>query len=201
MLESTETTASGNVVTAVGWNRALATDSSTSFIVLGTSRGLLIEASMDSAGTLQYWKQLHAISDDRDHRRPIGGLSLERCEGADDRWLVIAVTAGQLFPFVGSASTQATAATSWLPGMDFAPVLGPIFAAQADGHARHQSMDPSPSADAPAGLYVYWPTLEGTASAYAWLASPGIIHGALALGCNDADNDALNTIIQDRLIR
>jgi len=165
----------GHKITSVGWNQHGVTDSSTDAILVGTSKGVLLEAKLTSAedthlfsaSTEQYVRQLHSFTS-----APVTGIEFDRLppRGAQTDCFVLVTAGSRLYQFVGGVVADA-------------PVFASLFARYSDVAAQHFVELPG-KIDHRSALCVYRAKLQSAPSCFAWMTAAGVYSGRVDVACS-----------------
>ncbi|XP_065214081.1 vacuolar protein sorting-associated protein 18 homolog isoform X2 [Planococcus citri] len=100
----------GHEITAVGWNRIHVTDYSSSFILLGTSKGLIFETEINSeteklfqSGIESHCRQVFDIGKGN-ASMTITGIEFNQFENAPENFFILVTTNDRLYQFVGKTN-------------------------------------------------------------------------------------------------
>ncbi|XP_064634570.1 vacuolar protein sorting-associated protein 18 homolog [Lineus longissimus] len=178
----------GHVIDSVGWNRHNQSDSTTSEILLGTSRGLIFETEIQAGddsrffqGSLdQYWKQLYNLGT-KDKPTPVTGLEFDKMtlkSMNEKKYFIMATTPRRMYQFIGtiSASTEP-------------PIFQKIFQPYEDQLERFLDL---PDSLERSELYFYHTKFRESPSSFAWMAGPGVYYGGIDVSGN-AGQDTVTT--------
>merc|ERR1719188_1253011 len=99
----------GHLVTAIAWNSNNTSESNTSPVLVGTSRGVLFETELDSGeerifstGLESSWRQVFDIG--KGQHSPITGLEFHLVPHTRGKYVVIATTQTRMYQFQGNVS-------------------------------------------------------------------------------------------------
>ena len=102
----------GNLVTAIAWNNLNDSENVTGTILLGTTRGHIIETEFDSGedhmfthSLEKYWKQVYDLGKGNSqnvHPVAITALEFHRVKGQSKAYFVLATTPDRLYQFLGN---------------------------------------------------------------------------------------------------
>ncbi|KAK6624157.1 hypothetical protein RUM44_011015 [Polyplax serrata] len=157
--------ARGLDITAIAWNYANQSKSSSGAILLGTSKGLIFETeiSYENEGLLQsgleeYWKQVFDIGKGTD--TPITGMHMYRLPGKD-KYFIMVTTATKLYQFRGSVT-------------DDKPVLQQVFKTYLSIPEKFESV---PTVNHfKSKLDFYHSNIKEVPKRFAWLTGNGIYY-------------------------
>ncbi|XP_049801385.1 vacuolar protein sorting-associated protein 18 homolog isoform X1 [Schistocerca nitens] len=178
-------------VTAVGWNHANESESVTGPILLGTSKGLILEAEMSFEGDKifqtgqQYWKQLPSylplygtrevdglvFDIGKGENVPITGLEFHRIPSTDT-YFILVTTPCRLYQFIGSVTNA-----------EEKLFFTQIFSSYISNPERFQEI---PSNLKYSRLEFHYQTSKGLPKIIAWLTEPGIFYGQLDTSNSDS---------------
>ncbi|CAH1786190.1 unnamed protein product [Owenia fusiformis] len=163
----------GHLIDSIGWNRQNTNNTSTSAILLGTSRGLIFEAEIVSGeergffqGSLeQYCKQLFSLS--RDKTEPVTGLEFEKMTSSlnEYKYFIIATTPGRLYQFIGT-----------IPSSTEPPMFTHVFQDYEDVPERFLEL---PGNFGYSKLLMYHAKFREQPRSFAWMTGPGVYHGSI----------------------
>ncbi|ELU13053.1 hypothetical protein CAPTEDRAFT_223579 [Capitella teleta] len=162
----------GHQISAVGWNRQNASDTSTGEILIGTTKAVIIETEIVSSedsrffqSTLEnYVKPLYTLG--RDHNYPITGIEFEKMPSTsltEYRYFIMATLPGRLYQFIGNIPTSTES-----------PMFQHIFSCYENSI---DSFIELPGNSAYSELRFYHPKLRALPTAFAWMTGPGIYYG------------------------
>jgi hypothetical protein len=183
----------GHKITSIGWNVHNVTDSSTGEILIGTSKGLILETSIASGedsrlftiNVEQYVKQLFCLAKEKPY--PVTGLEFEKMPSTsltDYRYFVLATLPGRLYQFVGGISTSAEA-----------PIFQSVFSAYEDIPERFLEL---PGNFGYSKLCLFHPRFRTPPTSFAWMTGIGVYHGKINV-TGSAGHDAV--ILNARLVQ
>jgi len=165
----------GHRITSVGWNHHGVTVSSTDAILLGTSKGIILETKLFtaedthlfSASVEQYVKQLHSLTP-----LPVTGVEFDRLpsSGAHTEYFVLVTVGNRLFQFIGS-----------VPLSPDPPVFHSVFAHYGDMPAHFVEL---PGKIDRSQLCVFCPKPPSTLRSFAWMTATGVYCGNIDLSCS-----------------
>ncbi|KAM3719172.1 Vacuolar protein sorting-associated protein [Dirofilaria immitis] len=178
----------GYVISSVGWNMEISTDSETSFIVLGTTKGSLFEISIISNGTVAYVRELISkLSGIED----LSVTGIEMCQYKDEnqrsRCALFICLPGRLYCLSGQiiakhdiAGIQPVVSTIWSSAFaEYNPsILQPLFAGKAPlcFHSMDDGQRNLPSA------FVVYPKLNNELpTMFCWVGADGYTLGRIDL--------------------
>ncbi|XP_071444491.1 vacuolar protein sorting-associated protein 18 homolog [Hetaerina americana] len=182
----------GHVITAVAWNFGNDLENSTGRILLGTSKGLIIESEIGmendrifgtSSGQYfeQYWKQVFDIGKGSD--TPITGIEFHHVPRTD-RYFIIVTTLTQLYQFIGESV-----------GSDDRQLLQPIFSKYLSKPEMYLAMISSLTYSK---LQFYYPSPRSLPKNIAWLTGSGLFIGKIDAS---APGGSDNFIVQQDMIQ
>ncbi|CAJ0932013.1 unnamed protein product, partial [Mesorhabditis belari] len=193
-----------SVIMTVGWNGEIQKDDETGPILVGTSRGGIYETSINSAGTITYFKEIKNSLVEKD--TPISDIQLRMISDEDEknsRWICFVSQTAKLFSVVGfvdlpamqtitKSATQfigtSTLQSGWMVGMGPSgdapePVFAQLFNPKSLGSTSvlsAQSATPSKKAF----LALYPPTDEP--KRFVWLSGSSYTIGRVDLSVENA---------------
>ncbi|CAD5212799.1 unnamed protein product [Bursaphelenchus okinawaensis] len=174
----------GHVISAVGFNSEKATDQETSFIVLGTNKGQLLETNIASSGTVSYLKVLSStlVENAIISNVHITPYSLDN----DLSWLLIVCTPGRLYCIPGTLNVDAmekevaqpVVGTVWSSVLveQQSAVLQSFFSSKSN--PRYHSLGDQKQ-EKPSGVVIFPTCVEQISlpERYCWLAAEGFSLG------------------------
>ncbi|CAD5217958.1 unnamed protein product [Bursaphelenchus xylophilus] len=174
----------GHTISAVGFNAERATDQETSFIVLGTNKGTLMETNIASSGSASYAKRL---SSNLVENAPISSINIVPYSLDNDlSWLLIVCTPGRLYCIPGTLNVEAmekvvsqpVVGTVWTSSLveQQAAVLQNFFSAKSN--PRYHSLGDQKD-EKPSDVVIFPTCIEEITlpERYCWLASEGVSLG------------------------
>ncbi|XP_065844581.1 vacuolar protein sorting-associated protein 18 homolog [Oscarella lobularis] len=164
----------GVLIESVAWNRSQVDEQSTKEILIGSSKGCIIEAVIEpqeakflGQGEVEkYWKQLYYL----DEKEAITGLHFELFPynpTSGDKYFIMATTRRRLYQFTGFS-------TSAEP-----PILSGVFLPYEAEPAGFLELPCNPNFSPTGDLTFYYPKGQRCPSKFAWSAGPGVYHGSL----------------------
>ncbi|VDD93561.1 unnamed protein product [Enterobius vermicularis] len=203
--------AKGHVITAIGWNSSLGTESETAFIALGTTKGSLYETSIQSGGSVLYMKELsQCLTGVKE--LPITNVELFQCD--DSRWALCICFPGRLYCLTAVLNKsehsyfQPVVGTVWTSAFveQFTPTLQPFFSCEdrvykqvflnyfftfsdltnvVEDKIRFHCMDDT-QRTLPSGFAIHPKTVNGTPpTQYCWLGAHGFTIGKINITAQD----------------
>ena len=162
----------GHQISAVGWNRQNVNDSTTGEILIGTSKGLILEAEITTGEDNrffqthieQYVRQLFNLCKDKVY--PVTGLEFEKMPSTsltEYRYFVMATLPGRLYQFVGSIPTSTEP-----------PIFQNVFSQFEDMPERFLEI---PGNFGYSELRYYHPRYRAPPKQFSWMTGPGIYYG------------------------
>jgi len=166
----------GHRITSVGWNQHGVTENSTDAILIGTSKGVLLETRLVSAedthlfsaGTDQYVRQLHSFTS-----FPVTGVEFDRMpsrSGAQTEYFILVTSGNRLFQFLGSVPSSADPA-----------VFHSVFARYSDVPEHFVEL---PGKVERSQLCMFRARFQSTPRSFAWMTSTGVYCGHIDLSCS-----------------
>ena len=169
--------AKGTLVTAVSWHAKNTSESVTGPVLIGTSKGVILEAELDSGedrmfshSLERYWRQAADLG--KGAHLPITGLAHFGVEGTR-RYFVLATTSSRMYQFLGQVSSH-----------EDRPLLLSVI--NADPSKQAKFLELPGSLKSPTSLFLCYQTKERGKpgarhplfpSSFGWLTQPGIYHG------------------------
>ncbi|KAG9067424.1 hypothetical protein KI688_012207 [Linnemannia hyalina] len=184
----------GIVIESIAWNRSAdrPTESSTKEFLIGTRNGLIFEAELEPTAELfkkeeRYFKQVYSIQSNM----PISGLRMEQFPASLRKYVVVAVTPTRIYQFIGTVS----------PNNSNGIIGGSEDKAMFEGLFSKYEVNPGFSelpGDLPySQLHFFSPfqdlQYQGVAKTFAWLTGPGVYHGNLVFGSQNAGDSVIDT--------
>ena len=165
----------GHRVTSVGWNHRAVTEHSTDAVLVGTSKGVVLETKLVSAedthlfsaSTDQYVRQLHTFAS-----VPVTGIEFDRMpsrSGAQTEYFVLVTSGSRLFQFLGSVPSSADP-----------PVFQSVFARYADVPEHFVEL---PGKIERSQLCVLRARAASTPQSFAWMTGTGVYCGRIDVSC------------------
>ncbi|KAJ3040940.1 hypothetical protein HDV00_010151 [Rhizophlyctis rosea] len=175
----------GILMESVAWGRPrVATDPSTGIMLVGSRQGHIYEAELSPTDEFmkreeRHFKQVYTINDDNS---PIVGLRYERFPAVPNKYFVIAATPTRLYQFIGLVADGGDG------GM-----FGDLFR-HYDAQSGYQEI---PGAIGNSELQFWSQYLEESGfpsipKSFAWLTGPGIYHGSLVFGNQNAGDSVVD---------
>ncbi|XP_046406330.1 vacuolar protein sorting-associated protein 18 homolog [Ischnura elegans] len=159
----------GHIITAVAWNFGNDAENTTGPILLGTSKGIIIESEIGmendrifQTSLEQYWKQVFDIG--KGSETPITGIEFHHVPRTD-RYFIIVTTITQLYQFIGETV-----------GSDERPVLQQIFSKYFSKPEMFLAMVSSLSYSK---LQFHYPSSRSVPKNVAWLTGSGLYTGKI----------------------
>ncbi|XP_041365438.1 vacuolar protein sorting-associated protein 18 homolog isoform X2 [Gigantopelta aegis] len=164
----------GHLIDSVGWNWQNASETTTSSILIGTSKGLIIETELTAnednrffqSSLDQYLKQLFNLGTDKPI--PVTSLQFDRMPSStmtEYRYYILATTPGRLYQFIGAVSTSAEP-----------PMFASLFQQYENGLEHEQFLE-LPGDFGKSELHLFFPKFRQQAQKFAWMTGPGIYYG------------------------
>jgi hypothetical protein len=170
----------GHLIESVGWNSYLQTDTSTGPILMGTSKGMIIETEIDCTGDqsflgklhqVQHFNQLFLLHMDVDQRgrdpEPVTGLHVQAVKVDNDvKYCIIATTPSRLYQFSGRSSSSS---------LFMEPVFELIFRPYKGRSGKLPELQEIPGGSE-TGIIAVWPQAKGESvpKYFAWLTGNGV---------------------------
>ncbi|KAI1713361.1 pep3/Vps18/deep orange family domain-containing protein [Ditylenchus destructor] len=125
----------GMTISAVGWNLDYVKSAETSFIVLGTTKGIILETNVTKDGNMNYLKSLVSNLNQDNKELAVTDLFLHQCSDEDeDRYLLLVCMPGRLFALSQKANpNSATQQTGFAQPMVVGSVWSPTLVEQTQG--------------------------------------------------------------------
>uniref|UniRef100_A0A915DBF1 Vacuolar protein sorting-associated protein 18 homolog n=1 Tax=Ditylenchus dipsaci TaxID=166011 RepID=A0A915DBF1_9BILA len=165
----------GMTISALGWNLDYAKDSETAFIVLGTTKGAILETNITSSGSMSYLKSLCTNLNQDGKELPVTDLHLHQCsENDDDRFVLLICMPGRLYCLCGTANLNAA------PQQQAQPVVGTVWSITFNfGEGRPRCHSQSDETSMLSALAVYPIALNESPTKYCWMSAEGLSIGTL----------------------
>ena len=165
----------GQKITSVGWNQRGVTETSTDAILLGTSKGVILETKLVttedthlfSASVEQYVKQLHSFSS-----VPVTGISFDTKPSSvgHTEYFILVIVGSRLIQFIGSVSSSADP-----------PIFQSVFARYSDMPEYFVEL---PGKIERSQLSLFYPRFQSAPRSFAWMTGTGIYCGRIDLMCS-----------------
>jgi len=166
----------GHRIMSVGWNHLGGTDSSTDAVLLGTSKGVILEAKLTtaedthlfSAGVEQYVKQLHSFTT----AVPVSGIevgTMPSVSSGHTEYFILVTLGNRLFQFIGNIHSSPDP-----------PIFHTIFARYTDVPEHFVEL---PGKVERSQLCVFYPKFRSAPRSFAWMTGTGIYCGSIDLSC------------------
>jgi len=180
----------GHRMTSVGWNRRAVTESTTDAIVVGTSKGFILETKLVtaedshlfSAGIEQYVRQLHILT-----AVPVTGIEfdiLPSSSAAHTEYFFLVTSGNRLYQFIGTVASSADP-----------PIFQSVFARYTDMPEHFVDL---PGRTEHSQLCVFYPQQQLSPCSFAWMTAVGIYCGRLDLTCSSGPH---SVTVDTRLIQ
>ncbi|XP_046628252.1 vacuolar protein sorting-associated protein 18 homolog isoform X1 [Neodiprion virginianus] len=191
----------GHEITAVGWNFANTSETTSGPILLGTSKGLIFETEIALDGDKifntsleQYWRQLPnylplygskevdglVFDIGEESKPPITGLEFHRL-GNSDRYVVVVTTLIRIYQYIGSVTT-----------LDEKPLLQQIFNRYLNAKERFNQLD---STLPYSKMQFYYSEPKQLPKSFGWLTETGIVYAQI-----DPNVDPKNVLVNKKVI-
>jgi len=166
----------GHKITSVGWSYHDVTENSTDAILVGTSKGILLETKLTSAedthlfsaSTDHYVKQLHSFTS-----VPVTGVEFDRMpsrSGAQIEYFILVTSGSRLFQFLGSVPSSADP-----------PIFHSVFARYSDVQEHFVEL---PGKIDRSQLCVFRAKFQSVPQSFAWMTGTGVYCGHIDLSCS-----------------
>jgi len=165
----------GHKITCVGWNQHAVTESSTDAVLLGTSKGSILETKLIaaedthlfSASVEQYVKKLHSFS-----AVPVTGIEFDKMpsSGGHTEYFILVTLGNRLFQFIGS-----------IPSSPDPPIFHSVFARYSDMPEHFVEL---PGKIDRSQLCTFYPKFQSSPRSFAWMTGTGIYCGQFDLSCS-----------------
>ena len=165
----------GHRITSVGWNQRNVTESSTDAILLGTSKGIILETKLVtaedthlfSASIEQYVKQLYSFAP-----VPVTGIEFDTMpsSGGNAEYFILVIVGSRLIQFIGSVSSSPDP-----------PVFHSIFTRYTDMPEHFVEL---PGKIDRSQLCMFYPRFQASPRSFAWMTGTGIYCGRIDLSCS-----------------
>ncbi|XP_076171976.1 vacuolar protein sorting-associated protein 18 dor [Ptiloglossa arizonensis] len=157
----------GHEITAVGWNFANTSETTTGPILLGTSKALIFETEIGLNGDKifntsleQYWRQVFDIGENA--KPPITGLEFHKIPNTDT-YIIIVTTLIRIYQYIGSVQN-----------LEEKPLLQQVFNKYLN---MEESFTDVISSLPYSKMQFYYPALGAFPKTFGWLTEAGIIYG------------------------
>uniref|UniRef100_A0A8C4Q9Y5 Vacuolar protein sorting-associated protein 18 homolog n=2 Tax=Eptatretus burgeri TaxID=7764 RepID=A0A8C4Q9Y5_EPTBU len=160
-----------HLVDSVAWNKFAGTEASTGSVLVGTHRGMIFEAELNSTEQGLFggspdvtFRRVYELEEDGEPA-PVCCLEMERI--FEGRYLVMATTRKRLYQFVATGSEGDTTA---LQGLFSRYLNEPPSFLEFPAHFGYSD------------LALYTPKLRSSPRAFAWMTGSGVYYGSLDCG-------------------
>ncbi|XP_012271920.1 vacuolar protein sorting-associated protein 18 homolog [Orussus abietinus] len=179
----------GHEITAVGWNFANTSETTSGPILLGTSTGLIFETEIGIEGEKifntsleQYWRQVFDIG--KQSRPPITGLEFHRLPSKvpkTDRYIVIVTTLIRIYQYIGTVSNP-----------DEKPLLQQIFNKYLNAKECFTQLESSLPYSR---MQCYYPQPRVLPKSFGWLTETGILYAEI-----NPETDPDNVLVNQQML-
>ncbi|KAG0294707.1 hypothetical protein BGZ96_000616 [Linnemannia gamsii] len=184
----------GVVIESIAWNRSAdrPTESSTKEFLIGTRNGLIFEAELEPTAELfkkeeRYFKQVYSIQSNM----PIAGLRMEQFPASLRKYVVVAVTPTRIYQFIGTVSPNNS--NGIIGGSEDKAMFESLFSKYEVKPGFSELPGDLPYSQ----LHFFSPfqdlQYQGVAKTFAWLTGPGVYHGNLVFGSQNAGDSVIDT--------
>ncbi|KAG0369768.1 Pep3/Vps18/deep orange family-domain-containing protein [Gamsiella multidivaricata] len=184
----------GIVIESIAWNRSSdrPTESSTKEFLIGTRNGLIFEAELEPTAELfkkeeRYFKQVYSIGSNM----PISGLRMEQFPASLRKYVVVAVTPTRIYQFIGSVTPSSSGGI--IGGSEDKALFENLFSKYEVNPGFSELPGDLPYSE----LHFFSPfqdlQYQGVAKTFAWLTGPGVYHGNLVFGSQNAGESVIDT--------
>ncbi|XP_034942311.1 vacuolar protein sorting-associated protein 18 homolog isoform X2 [Chelonus insularis] len=156
-------------ITAVGWNFANTSETTTGPILLGTSKGLIFETEIGLDGDKifntsleQYWKQVFDIGEES--KPPITGIAFHKIPNSE-KYFIIVTTLIRIYQYVGTINNPQEK-----------PLLQQIFSKYLNVKERFNQLESSLPYSR---MQFYYPVPKGLPKTFGWLTETGILYAEI----------------------
>lgn len=169
----------GVVIESVAWNKTKPGELSTREILVGTTKGLIIETEIEPTEDAlfmkkseeKYYKVVYKIEDTSETTKkdigvPITGLKFEPFPASSKKYAIVATTETRMYQFVGNVGPQ--------------PIFDQIFAQ----YMTNPSFVELPGQMATSEFHFY-SQFGGLPRYFGWMTGPGVYHGSVTFGSQD----------------
>ncbi|OXU27272.1 hypothetical protein TSAR_013576 [Trichomalopsis sarcophagae] len=191
----------GHEITAVGWNYANTSETTTGPILLGTSKGLIFETEIGLEGDKifttsleQYWRQLPnylplygskeleglVFDIGKDSKPPITGLEFRRIPNTD-KYVVILTTLIRIYQYVGAVTSH-----------DEKPLLQQVFSKYLNIKERFNQLESSLPYSK---MQFYFSSPQEFPKTFSWLTETGILIAKV-----DSKVDPENILVNQQML-
>jgi len=164
----------GHRITAVGWNRHSTTEQSTGEILIGTSKGFILETMISSveesrlftASVDQYVKHVFTLAKEKSY--PVSAVEFDRIPSGsttDQRYFVLATMSGRLYQFIGI-----------VPSGTEQPIFTHVFSNYEQTAERFLEL---PGSLTSSQLQLYYPKMKAIPKSFAWMTGAGVYCGQI----------------------
>ncbi|XP_053975095.1 vacuolar protein sorting-associated protein 18 homolog isoform X2 [Hylaeus anthracinus] len=176
----------GHEITAVGWNYANSSETTTGPILLGTSKGLIFETEIGLDGDKifntsleQYWRQVFDIG--KNSNPPITGLEFHKIPNTDT-YIIIVTTLIRIYQYIGSVQN-----------LEEKPLLQQVFNKYLN---VEESFTDVISSLPYSKMQFYYPALGALPKSFGWLTETGILYAQV-----NSKVDPKNMLINRQMLR
>ena len=170
----------GHRITSVGWNHHGVSENSTDAILIGTSKGILLETKLTSAedtthlfsagGMEQYVRQLHSFTS-----VPVTGIEFDRMPPSRSspqttEYFVLVTSGSRLYQFLGGVPSSADP-----------PIFHALFARYTDVQEEHFVELPGKIDRGQLCVFRAAPKFQSSLRSFAWMTATGIYCGHIDL--------------------
>jgi len=166
----------GHKITSVGWNHRDVSETSTDAILLGTSKGVVLETKLVtaedthqlfSASVEQYVKQLYSFAS-----VPVTGVSFDTMPSSvgHTEYFVLVIVGSRLVQFIGN-----------VPSSTDPPIFQSVFARYSDMPEHFIEL---PGKTDRSQLSVFYPRFQSSPRSFAWMSGTGVYSGRIDLSCS-----------------
>ena len=164
----------GHKITSVGWNQRAVTESSTDAILVGTSKGVILETKLTTtddthlftASVEQYVKQLHSFIS-----VPVTGIRFDTMPSSASHaeYFILVTLGNRLFQFIGS-----------VPSSPDPPIFHSVFAHYSDMPEHFVEL---PGKSDRSQLCMFYPKFQSLPRLFAWMTGTGVYCGHIDVSC------------------
>jgi len=164
----------GHKITSVGWNQRAVTESSTDAILVGTSKGVILETKLTTtedthlfaSSVEQYVKQLHSFAS-----VSVTGIEFDTMpsSGGHAEYFVLVTLGNRLYQFIGN-----------VPSSPDPPIFHSVFARYSDMPEHFVEL---PGKSDRSQLCMFYSKFQSSPRLFAWMTGTGVYCGNIDLSC------------------
>ncbi|KAI8370704.1 Pep3/Vps18/deep orange family-domain-containing protein [Radiomyces spectabilis] len=191
----------GVTISSIAWNKQVTlTDPSTREILIGTKNGLIYETCLEPTDEFfrreeKYFKQVYSI---HETTMPITGLHFEQFPVNNRKYFVMATTPTRIYQFVGfvgpASGSRSPAGFGESDDRTEKAMFEGLFS-KYDVNPGFQEL-PGDLSYSELHFFSRFHELQqqGVAQTFAWLTGPGIYHGNLVFGSQNAGDSVIDNV-------